>query len=207
MLPRYRPWKLGRISGRRPTPSREADLTSSCSEPAPISISNNFVRMSAAKKGDDSTPSAALGTPASSQALAAEPAQKARSCVICANRKVRCDKQYPCGRCQRAGVTCVLPSIDHRPRWARQLVGTPGSAAGIPSRRSAHAGVTADRVADRLKILESLVQELSGELDHARATSSTAASNTGSNPPDRPDNPFPYVSPNGGRFPMFNRPL
>ena len=44
--------------------------------------------------------------------------------------------------------------------------------------------MSADRILDRLKLLERLVQDLSGELEQARATSTAAASQSGSHPPE-----------------------
>ncbi|TKX19022.1 fungal specific transcription factor domain-containing protein 70 [Elsinoe australis] len=117
--------------------------------------------------------------PKGPQLTAAEPSEKPRSCVVCAQRKVRCDKQYPCGRCQRAGVTCVQPHTDHRPRWARQLAKSPRSKAGVPTRKLTATGTDADRIVDKLKVLERLVQDLSGELEQARTTPNVAASRHG----------------------------
>lgn len=44
-----------------------------------------------------------------------------RSCHLCSQRKVRCDKKQPCGTCSRVGRPCVYPPADQpirRPRKA-----------------------------------------------------------------------------------------
>jgi hypothetical protein len=119
----------------------------------------------------------------SAAALAPDPApaaQKPRSCVTCRQRKVRCDKQTPCSNCRRGGIPCVLPSPERTPRWARRLARNnaaaaaagasqllqPASGAQIGADVSAaptNAGV-APGVMERLRILESLVKDLSGQL-------------------------------------------
>lgn len=105
---------------------------------------------------------------------------KPRSCVLCAKRKVSCDKQYPCGRCQRAGIRCVLPVIDQRPRWVRRLV-----AAGAENARSAPhlssplVGGSPDQTQDKIKHLEGMIQNLHRELEQARTSSTEASSFTG----------------------------
>lgn len=97
------------------------------------------------------------------------PLEKPRSCAICAKRKVRCDKQYPCSRCRRAGIQCVLPAVDNRPRYARPLISLSESdAKALPP------GVAIDKILDRVKVLERLVKDLSDELEHARAASAAS---------------------------------
>lgn len=96
-----------------------------------------------------------------SDAPTASARPKLRSCVICRSRKVRCDKLSPCSNCRRANIACVYPSGDRPPRWARRL----------------ERPVTGD-VMDRLHHLESLVKDLTGQLEqaHAAARSPPAAS-------------------------------
>lgn len=110
---------------------------------------------------------------------------KLRSCVVCRSRKVRCDKLSPCTNCRRANVQCVVPSTDRPPRWARRLERiTNGAAVAPPSASTNEAppqqgdpGV--GQVMDRLRNLESLVKELSGQLNQVNASTSS----TGSSPP------------------------
>lgn len=89
-------------------------------------------------------------------------APKPRSCVTCRSRKVRCDKKTPCSNCRRANISCVLPSADRQPRWARRL----------------QQGPSGD-VMNRLRSLENLVKHLSSQLDEANAA---AVSATGDSP-------------------------
>lgn len=43
------------------------------------------------------------------------------TCEQCRQRKIRCDKAYPCGTCQRSHIECTLV---HRQRLPRGRVGT-----------------------------------------------------------------------------------
>lgn len=82
---------------------------------------------------------------------------KPRSCVVCRSRKVRCDKQSPCSNCRRANIACVVPSKDRPPRWARRLVPP-----------------APEDVMERIRSLENLVKELSGQLEEANARANSA---------------------------------
>lgn len=88
-------------------------------------------------------------------------ALKARSCVVCRTRKVRCDKQSPCSNCRRANIVCVVPSKDRPPRWPRRL------------ERPA-----TGEVMERLRHLENLVKVLSGQLEQANAAARSATSSS-----------------------------
>ncbi len=37
-----------------------------------------------------------------------------RSCLLCHQRKIRCDKRSPCANCARADILCCYPSPDER---------------------------------------------------------------------------------------------
>ncbi|KAJ5569522.1 uncharacterized protein N7459_008952 [Penicillium hispanicum] len=39
-----------------------------------------------------------------------------RSCVRCNQRKVRCDRKLPCGRCLQSGDECIHPGVKRAPR-------------------------------------------------------------------------------------------
>ena len=97
-----------------------------------------------------------------------------RSCEVCRNRKVRCDKLSPCSNCRKGNVKCVYPTPSRQPRWARKLehVNTPGS-----SRLERQTGPAAHKVMERVQNLEHLVRELSTQLRQARES---ASSNGGS---------------------------
>lgn len=99
-------------------------------------------------------------------------ASKPRSCVTCRTRKVRCDKKSPCSNCRRAQISCVLPSDDKPPRWARRLdrLAHAGSAAAGAADAAADAG--SSQVMSRLQNLENLVKSLSAELHEARVAGS-----------------------------------
>ncbi|PYH89488.1 hypothetical protein BO71DRAFT_389567 [Aspergillus ellipticus CBS 707.79] len=87
---------------------------------------------------------------------------KPRSCLVCRQRKVRCDKQSPCSNCRRGKVACVSPAASDRPpRWARRL-DPPPHPGGVSTGKGDSIGV--DQLRERLHSLESLVQELRGQL-------------------------------------------
>lgn len=43
-----------------------------------------------------------------------------RSCIQCNRRKVRCDRNDPCGRCVKCGEPCVFPGPNRAPRKLRR---------------------------------------------------------------------------------------
>ena len=67
-----------------------------------------------------------------------------RSCEICRQRKVKCDKQRPCASCARSGTACVYPPGRGR--------------APKRSQRTENA-----RLMDKLTRLESIIQDLASE--------------------------------------------
>ncbi|KAF2725638.1 hypothetical protein K431DRAFT_200619, partial [Polychaeton citri CBS 116435] len=99
---------------------------------------------------------------------------KARSCVTCRTRKVRCDKTSPCSNCRRAGIACAYPSAERPVRWARRM-----------NRVANHAATTATAAQDpnavpspvleRVQKLEGLVTALRSQLEQANATAASMA--------------------------------
>lgn len=79
-----------------------------------------------------------------------------RSCVTCRRRKVRCDKQMPCSNCRRALIPCIYPAPGRAPRQPRQK--DPNVPAKNSSQREAE-------LVKRLRKLEGIVEELSGQID------------------------------------------
>jgi len=142
------------------------------------------VPMAASASGSEkyATSPASARSPSSAPA----PAPKLRSCVVCRSRKVRCDKQSPCSNCRRANIACVFPSTDRPPRWTRRLERLTNNAAAsnAPALQDANPGV--DKVIDRLRNLENLVKELSGQLEQAHAAACSAGGGpSGFNSPRR----------------------
>jgi hypothetical protein len=74
----------------------------------------------------------------------------ARSCVTCRRRKVKCDKQVPCTNCKKAQTECVFPAPGRAPRRPRQ--------GKVVTEREAE-------LLKRLRRLEGVVEELSGQVD------------------------------------------
>ena len=118
-----------------------------------------------------------------STASTSTPGPKLRSCVVCRTRKVRCDKQSPCSNCRRANIDCVFPSTDRPPRWARRLERVAKNAAAN-SQTSQAPDPAAAQVMDRLRTLENLVKELSGQLEQANAANSPGVNSPGSSDHD-----------------------
>jgi len=142
-------------------------------------------RNSSPSSSNKASPSA-LNT-STSLALAAPapaPAPKVRSCVVCRTRKVRCDRQSPCSNCLRANIACVFPSTDRPPRWARRLNRVSNNAASN-AQPTQLPDPAATQVMERLRNLESLVKDLSGQLEQANAAALSAASgSSGVNSPE-----------------------
>ncbi|PKX91289.1 putative C6 transcription factor [Aspergillus novofumigatus IBT 16806] len=68
-----------------------------------------------------------------------------RSCLLCRSRKVKCDRQQPCGGCIRAASTCIYPSGTGRaPKQPQQSTNNPA-------------------VLDRLDRLESIIRQLESQ--------------------------------------------
>lgn len=124
--------------------------------------------ISALTSEKNATSPASTSTPSSAPASA----PKSRSCVVCRTRKVRCDRQSPCSKCRRANIACVFPSTDRPPRWARRLERLTNNAAA--SNAPAPQDPSAGKVMERLRNLEHLVKELSGQLEQAHAAASSA---------------------------------
>ncbi|KAI5461256.1 hypothetical protein BGZ63DRAFT_355926 [Mariannaea sp. PMI_226] len=52
---------------------------------------------------------------AAAATLAAKP-QRLFACLLCQQRKVKCERKFPCGRCVRAGVECLPVSLPRQRR-------------------------------------------------------------------------------------------
>ncbi|KAG5751975.1 hypothetical protein H9Q72_013146 [Fusarium xylarioides] len=136
------------------------------------------------------TPSPAVPTPLASDSASAPEKNarnastaKLRSCVVCRSRKVRCDKLSPCSNCRKANIPCVVPSNDRPPRWARRLERIADNGQGATVQGGGSSSGT-DQVMNRLRTLENLVKELSGQLEVANAAARRGASSDAPSPQD-----------------------
>jgi len=68
-------------------------------------------------EAQDKPSSASLSLPAA--ASSSSSAQRVLACVLCQQRKVKCDRKFPCGNCARACVKCVPASSNMRQRRRR----------------------------------------------------------------------------------------
>ncbi|KAF8865249.1 hypothetical protein BDZ45DRAFT_796570 [Acephala macrosclerotiorum] len=88
----------------------------------------------------------------------------ARSCVTCRRRKVKCDKSNPCSNCTKAGSLCVFPAPGRAPRRPRQ-------GGKVVSEREAE-------LLKRLRRLEGVVEELSGQVEVEAVKHSPSSDNS-----------------------------
>ncbi|KAL3463250.1 hypothetical protein BJX64DRAFT_126196 [Aspergillus heterothallicus] len=72
---------------------------------------------------------------------------KPKSCLACRKRKVKCDRQLPCGNCSRWTIECIFPSPIRRCPRPRTKIGA------VPSRGD-------QALYDRIHMLEAQVSEL-----------------------------------------------
>ncbi|KAI2626791.1 fungal-specific transcription factor domain-containing protein [Xylaria nigripes] len=79
-----------------------------------------------------------------------------RSCVTCRRRKVRCDKYMPCGNCRKAQIQCVFPAPGRAPRRPR---------AKDPNAPPKHTSEREMELMKRLRKLEGIVEDLSGQIE------------------------------------------
>ncbi|TVY50582.1 Bikaverin cluster transcription factor bik5 [Lachnellula cervina] len=91
----------------------------------------------------------------------------ARSCVTCRRRKVKCDKQVPCSNCTKAGSQCVFPAPGRAPR-------RPRAGGKVVSEREAE-------LLKRLRRLEGVVEELSGQVEVEAVKQSPASDHSSQN--------------------------
>jgi len=95
-----------------------------------------------------------------------------RSCITCRRRKVRCDKQVPCANCRRAQIACIFPAPGRAPRRPRP------KDPNAPPKNSSEREV---ELMKRLRKLEGIVEELSGQID-VDPTSGRHQSSSGDSP-------------------------
>ncbi|KAK9427348.1 hypothetical protein V1505DRAFT_47261 [Lipomyces doorenjongii] len=91
--------------------------------------------------------------------------RRRRSCAAASYAAVA---RSPCSNCRRANIACVLPSTNRPPGWARRIQRLTNNA-----RASNDTDPGVGKVMDRLRTLEGLVKELSGQLEQARVSAST----------------------------------
>ena len=76
------------------------------------------------------------------------------SCVLCRRRKVRCNRREPCANCTRNNVECHYPVTGRIPRRR-----------GLPLNMKSSAGDKQSELINRLRRLESIVTELSAQVE------------------------------------------
>lgn len=142
--------------------------------PTPAMSQAPPVAISAVMTPGGSAAASAAGSEKNATSRLSAPTSKLRSCGVCRSRKVRCDKQSPCSNCRRANIPCVFPATDRAPRWARRLDRVVNNAAANPQ-AAQEAGPGVNQVMERLRTLEGLVKELTGQLEQAHAAANSAS--------------------------------
>jgi len=120
-------------------------------------------------RGNDTTPAPATAS------TSTQPAHL-RSCNLCRQRKVKCDRRQPCSNCVRAEATCVHP---------------PG--AGRAAKRPRQ--VVDVKVLDRLAQLESTIRRLQQQTKDTHAPPGVVSRD---GPLSSPSPPTPVTSRGGG---------
>ncbi|RAL08049.1 Zn(II)2Cys6 transcription factor [Aspergillus homomorphus CBS 101889] len=116
-----------------------------------------------------------LGSASENHANLSMASSKPRSCLVCRQRKVRCDKQSPCSNCRRGKIACISPSTaDRPPRWARRLGQLPSFSKGEATTVQ-ESSMEVGQMMDRLQSLENLVHELKGQLKQVHSLESADA--------------------------------
>ncbi|KAF3764249.1 hypothetical protein M406DRAFT_91697, partial [Cryphonectria parasitica EP155] len=110
-----------------------------------------------------------------------------RSCVTCRRRKVRCDKHMPCSNCRRAQIPCIFPAPGRAPRRPR-----PKDPNAPPKQPSSEREI---ELMKRLRKLEGIVEELSGQIEIETAKNN---SSTGNSPDAAANNGGEYYTPSSG---------
>ena len=111
------------------------------------------------------------------------PAQQPLSCTHCRQRKIKCDKKYPCSPCSRSNLNCVFPERARHPK-----------------KKSAGSKATNDELMRRLGRMEELIEKMKVEgkdvngkklvddgstsPDTSRSRHTSEAQSPGSNGPD-----------------------
>ncbi|KAK3685280.1 fungal-specific transcription factor domain-containing protein [Podospora appendiculata] len=126
-------------------------------------------------------PLGALSAPASNPSQTSK--SRVPSCILCHRRKVKCDKAVPCSTCKQGGIACVYPSTDRPPAWVRRMwKNRPQAGKEVPPAAQTP-GPSARKLQERVKELESLVNDLRNQLEvhqspQASAGTVTSASNS-----------------------------
>ena len=74
------------------------------------------------------------------------PAQQPLSCTHCRQRKIKCDKKYPCSPCSRSNLNCVFPERARHPK-----------------KKSTGSKATNDELMRRLGRMEELIEKMKTE--------------------------------------------
>lgn len=110
-------------------------------------------------------------TPGSEQTrIAAAKPQRVLACMLCQQRKVKCDHKFPCQNCLRAGVQCVPTALTPRQRRRR-----------LPERE----------LLERLSRYEDLLRQNNIDFEPATVKASSSANATSARANDSSENAHP----------------
>ncbi|ROV94335.1 hypothetical protein VMCG_08658 [Cytospora schulzeri] len=159
----------------------DLQLPSTVDTPSTNGISNNN-NTSPQPHSHPAFPGASVYTPTATPSDRLNP----RSCVTCRRRKVRCDKHMPCSNCRRAQIPCIFPAPGRAPRRPR-----PKDPNAPPKQPSSEREI---ELMKRLRKLEGIVEELSGQIEVETARNHSSSGNS----PEALANPSEQNTPASG---------
>ena len=143
-----------------------ADLQLPSTTDTPNSTTNGVSNTSPQPHSHPAFPGASVYTPTATPSDRLNP----RSCVTCRRRKVRCDKHMPCSNCRRAQIPCIFPAPGRAPRRPR-----PKDPNAPPKQPSSEREI---ELMKRLRKLEGIVEELSGQIEVETARNHSSSGNS-----------------------------
>ena len=167
----------GSLSSAHPLPSTSAHSTTNHSHSHAHHHHHHgagSAQAAAAAQPMPPLPGATIYTPTAPPSAELNP----RSCVTCRRRKVRCDKLMPCTNCRRALVPCIFPAPERAPRRPRRK--DPSAILTKPHQSSERE----IELLKRLRKLEGIVEELSGQVELEAGSSSGKVPLSSSNSPE-----------------------
>lgn len=149
-----------------PVESFAEGFTPADESPVNNGMPNNPHQPSARPQTHPAYPGASVYTPTDLPSDRLNP----RSCVTCRRRKVRCDKHMPCSNCRRAQIPCIFPAPGRAPRRPR-----PKDPNAPPKQASSEREI---ELMKRLRKLEGIVEELSGQIEVETARNHSSNGNS-----------------------------
>lgn len=165
----------------------DLQLPATIDTPSTNGMSNNNNNASPQPHSHPAFPGASVYTPTATPSERLNP----RSCVTCRRRKVRCDKHMPCSNCRRAQIPCIFPAPGRAPRRPR-----PKDPNAPPKQPSSEREI---ELMKRLRKLEGIVEELSGQIEVETARNHSSSGNSPETLANPSEQNTPISGPRGER--------